>query len=242
MADHKSSGETSSVVSLALFGLGRAGTIHLNNILGLRTVCLKYVVENDEARCQDIKRTLNLTEVTFLKFDQADKVFNDKALRAVMVATPTASHEEIITRSLNAGKAVFTEKPVSEEPEAVGRCYQLAAKVGQPLFCAFNRRFDPSMRDVKERVHAGELGQVQQIKLTSRDSPLPSAAYLRISGGIFHDCMVHDIDLMTHILGELPIEVFTAAKAFIPEIREMNDFDTVVSTYKFASGNFFTAA
>ena len=42
---------------------------------------------------------------------------------------------------------------------------------------------------------------------TSRDSPLPSLDYLKISGGIFHDCAVHDIDLITWILGEYPTEV-----------------------------------
>ena len=70
----------------------------------------------------------------------------------------------------------------------------------------------------------------------SRDSPLPSAAYLKISGGIFHDCMVHDIDLMTYVLGEWPVEVFTAANAFAPEIDKLSDYDNVVSTFKFASG------
>ena len=65
---------------------------------------------------------------------------------------------------------------------------------------------------------------------------MPSAAYLAISGGIFHDCMVHDIDLMTYVLGEWPVEVFTSANAFSPEIHKLQDYDNVVSTFKFASG------
>ena len=113
--------------------------------------------------------------------------------------------------SLQAGKAVFTEKPVAEETKAVERVYKLAEKVKRPMFCAFNRRFDPSFDAVYRQVRAGQLGQVHQIKLTSRDSPLPSEAYLKISGGIFHDCMVHDIDLMTYVLGEYPIEVYTVS-------------------------------
>ena len=113
--------------------------------------------------------------------------------------------------SLQAGKAVFTEKPVAEETKAVERVYQLAEKVKRPMFCAFNRRFDPSFDAIYRQVRAGQLGQVHQIKLTSRDSPLPSEAYLKISGGIFHDCMVHDIDLMTYVLGEYPIEVYTVS-------------------------------
>ena len=155
---------------------------------------------------------------------------------AVIVATPTNSHEDYIANSLQSGKAVFTEKPVAEESEAVDRVYKIAKKVSKPLFCAFNRRFDPSFDAVYRQVRAGQLGQVHQIKLTSRDSPLPSEAYLKISGGIFHDCMVHDIDLMTYVLGEYPVEVFTVANGQIPEIAAMNDYDNVVSTFKFKSG------
>ena len=224
------------MVTLALFGLGRAGTIHLNNILSNRRVELKYIVENDEARWTTVKERLNLDHVRFVKPEAADEVYNDKDLKAVIVATPTWTHEEFITKSLNGGKAVFTEKPVSEEANSVQRCYDLADKVGKPLFCAFNRRFDPSFDDVKRQVRSGKLGQVHQIKLTSRDSPLPSLEYLKISGGIFHDCMVHDIDLMTYILGEYPVQVYTAANAMIPEIAGIKDHDNVVSTFKFASG------
>ena len=84
-----------------------------------------------------------------------------------------------------------------------------ADEVGKPLFCAFNRRFDPSFASIKKRVQAGEVGHVQMIKTTSRDSPLPTIDYLKISGGIFHDCAVHDIDLVTWIVGEYPTEVST---------------------------------
>ena len=238
----ESSNARSSVVNLALFGLGRAGSIHLNNILATRRVELKYVVEYDEDRWNIVKDRLNLDHVKYVNPAEAEVVYNDPDLDAVIVATPTCTHEEFITKSLEGGKAVFTEKPVSEEADAVERCYDLASKVGRPLFCAFNRRFDPSFDNVKNNVRSGKLGQVNQIKLTSRDSPLPSLDYLKISGGIFHDCMVHDIDLMTYILGEYPVQVFTQANAMIPEIAGINDHDNVVSTFKFASGKSFFMA
>ena len=233
----ESGNSKSKIVVLALFGLGRAGTIHLNNLLANREVKIKYIIDGAAARCESVKNRLNLaSEVRFLQPAEADLLYNDKEVNAVIVATPTYTHEEYITRSLEAGKAVFTEKPVSENTEAVDRVYKLAAKLNKPLFCAFNRRFDPGFSDVRAKIRNGQLGQVQQIKLTSRDSPLPSVAYLKISGGIFHDCMVHDIDLMTYILGEYPVQVFTIANAMIPEVAELNDHDNVVSTFKFASG------
>ena len=82
--------------------------------------------------------------------------------------------------SLEAGKAVFSEKPIAEAPSGTARCYKKADEVGKPLFCAFNRRFDPSFASIRAKVHNGEVGHVQMIKTTSRDSPLPSIEYLKI--------------------------------------------------------------
>ena len=70
------------------------------------------------------------------------------------------------------------------------------------------RRFDPSFSSVQAKVRAGEIGHVQMIKTTYSDSPLPSITYRKISGGIYHDCAVHDIDMVTWILGEYPSKVF----------------------------------
>ena len=108
---------------------------------------------------------------------------------------------------MQAKKAVFCEKPIAPSRERTLKCYETAEKYGKPLFCAFNRRFDPSYENVKSKIRRGDIGHVHTIKLTARDSPLPSIEYLKISGGIFHDCMVHDIDLMTWMLGEYPIKV-----------------------------------
>ena len=90
--------------------------------------------------------------------------------------------------------------------------WSVSPQVGRPLFCAFNRRFDPSFAAVRAKVRAGSVGHVQMIKTTSRDSPLPSMDYLKISGGIFHDCAVHDIDMVTWILGEYPSKVSSNQK------------------------------
>ena len=106
-------------------------------------------------------------------------------------------------------------------------CYEEAERNGVSLFCAFNRRFDETHASLKSAVAQGEIGKVRMVKVCSRDSPLPSEAYLKISGGIFHDCAVHDIDMASWILGEYPTEVFTYAHAFRQFIADMNDVDTV---------------
>jgi len=233
-------GTPTKPVNLALFGLGRAGSIHLSNILGNPRVNLRYIVEADQSRWDPAKVRWNLHTTSFIHPDDVAQVYADPELDACLIATPTFTHEGFIIGSLEGGKAVFSEKPIAEAPSGTSRCYEKAASVGKPLFCAFNRRFDPSFASVRAKVRAGEVGHVQMIKTTSRDSPLPSIEYLKISGGIFHDCAVHDIDMITWILGEYPSEVFSAANSHIPEIQAINDWDNVAITMKFPSGTLAT--
>ena len=117
------------------------------------------------------------------------------------------------------------------------RCYKTAESCNIPLLCAFNRRFEPTIFSLAERVKKGDIGKVQIIKTTSRDFPQPSIDYLKISGGIFHDCCVHDVDLICWIVGETPHTVFCLAHAFNSEIRAINDVDTVGVVMKFPSGS-----
>eukprot|EP00116_Pleurobrachia_bachei_P010215 sb/3470477/ len=140
--------------------------------------------------------------------EDLNKPLSDEQLEAVIICTPTFTHCEIVLQSLKSGKAVFCEKPIGETVEDTKLCYDTSTSTGNILFCAFQRRWDPTFADIQARVRRGDAGHVQIIKSISRDSPLPSIEYLKISGGIFHDCMVHDIDMQTWVLGELPTQSF----------------------------------
>jgi myo-inositol 2-dehydrogenase / D-chiro-inositol 1-dehydrogenase len=224
------------IIKLALFGVGRAGTIHLTNIVSNTRVQLLYIVDDIESNWQSMRKYWRLDNVTFLNSKKSDRIFKDPNVDAVIVASPTYTHEDIIIKALEARKAVFCEKPVAENITDTAKCYEIAKKVGKPLFCAFNRRFDPGYSNVRDRVRNGEVGHVHTIKTVSRDSPLPTIEYLKLSGGIFHDCMVHDIDIITWILGEYPDKVSVLADANVPEIKAIDDFDTVAVTMHFPSG------
>ncbi|XP_076653096.1 inositol 2-dehydrogenase [Halictus rubicundus] len=225
-----------SQLRLALFGVGRAGTIHLTSIMSNPRIKLMYIVDDIESNWQKLKDYWNLDDVTFLTSKQATKVFQDPNVDAVMVASPTYTHEAIVKRALEHKKAVFCEKPVAEDRANTTKCYEIANKVGKPLFSAFNRRFDPSYAAAHERVKNGEVGHVHVIKTVSRDSPLPPVEYLKNSGGIFHDCMVHDFDMIIWMLGELPVKVTAQGHAHTPEIEAMGDYDTVMAMLYFPSG------
>ncbi|XP_071841096.1 inositol 2-dehydrogenase-like isoform X1 [Apostichopus japonicus] len=222
---------------LAIFGLGRAGRIHLANILSLRKAHLRYIVEENLQHGQAVAREYMVNDdVKVISSKDADQVFNDSNVDGIVICTPTDLHENLVRRGLKSDKAVFCEKPIAGTKENVAACYADAEKYGQPLLCAFNRRFDPSISLMRQRLAEGAIGELQCIKTCSRDAPFPPKEYLRISGGIFHDCGVHDIDAICWTIGEYPVSVFTQAHAFHKEIADLNDVDQVIIVMKFPSG------
>jgi len=165
-----------------------------------------------------------------------DEALQDQKLKGVVICTPTAAHKDIIIKSIRAGRTVMCEKPISLKLEEIDECYAEAKKHNVPLFCAYQRRSDPSFVKLYESIRKGDIGKVQIVKTISRDNPVPTVAYLKISGGIFHDCGSHDIDLCRWIAGEDPTEVYAAASTFREEIKAIDDYDTIMITLKFPSG------
>ena len=163
-------------------------------------------------------------------------VLSDSEVDAVLIATPTETHEHYVLTSLRAGRAVFCEKPVAADMSSVAACYEEAERLNKPLFCAFNRRFDPGMSAIHRQVKEGKIGKVYQVKTCSRDSPLPPISFLKISDGMYHDCAVHDIDMICWIVGEVPVGVMAQGTTFNSEIRALNDVDTIAIILKFPSG------
>ena len=127
----------------------------MNNILGNPRIKLLYIVDADEQRWSVVKATLPLEEITFCVPENAGKVFLDKNVDGVIIATPTYTHTALIKQALESGKAVFSEKPIAENVEDTVDCYRVAEQLDQPLLCAFNRRFDPTFSNVFKRVRKG---------------------------------------------------------------------------------------
>lgn len=228
---------------LAIFGLGRIGKIHLDILSKCRQISVKYVVEKDEF-INSAKKWLdeelydynyyekisNPANFQLIKSSDADKVYNDKNVQAVYICTPTDLHEEIVIKSLEHEKAIFCEKPLAMTLKSTIKCYQMAYQKNLPLLVAFNRRFDPQLVEIQRKISNNEMGQIHQIRTVARDNPVPSYDYLRISGGIFHDCAVHDMDLCRFIAKSTNKEVksiYVTAHAYDQEIAKMNDVDTV---------------
>jgi len=224
---------TNSRIGVCLVGTGRIGAVHFANIMANLRLQLLYVVDVDTKRAEEFASKAGADCQASASIDAALK---DARVKAVVVCTPTAQHRDIIIASVRAGKAVMCEKPISLKIEEIDECYAEAEKCKVPLLCGYQRRHDPSFAQLQKTCQTGGIGTLQICKTMSRDNPVPTIAYLKISGGIFHDCGSHDIDLCRWILQEDPEEVFCVASAFKKEIAEIDDFDTVLVTLKFPSG------
>jgi len=160
----------------------------------------------------------------------------DNPFEGVLVCTPTPTHYQVVKTSLLGGKHVFCEKPISLDITESDECYELAKSKKKHLLVAFQRRYDPTFVKLKEVVEEGGIGTLQKVRTVSRDNPVPSIEYLKTSGGIYHDCLSHDIDLIRWVTGMEPIEVFSFGTNFIDEINKIDDFDNVDCLLKFENG------
>lgn len=217
-------------VGIGLFGLGRAGAFHMQSLALSEDAALRWVFDLDSNRAEQIADRMGCRRA-----EAPEEVLSDTGTSAVIVATPTQTHFDYVRSALHAGKAVLTEKPLGTSVAQIDECFA-AASPGCPLFVGFQRRFDPSFAELVERAQRGEAGELQFVRSVSRDSPVPALEYLRTSGGIFHDCVVHDLDMICQIVGEAPSRVSAFASNFLPEIRDLGDFDNATVSLAFPSG------
>ncbi|CAG2249897.1 iolG [Mytilus edulis] len=135
--------------------------------------------------------------------DKLEAVYNDPNVKAVLICSPTTTHEAIIKDSLNANKAVFCEKPITDNIKTTEDCYNVAASKNKPLFNALHRRFDPDFYQVYSQIQEKKLGNLRLIKTTSRDLEAPPISYIKTSAGILNDSTIHDLDLSLWLSGSI---------------------------------------
>ena len=219
------------MVTLAQFGAGRIGKIHAANIQRSPRAALKYVVDVDKAAAEA------LAAASGASVADADKVFADGAVDGVIVASSTDTHKPLVEAACRAGKAVFCEKPVDLDSARVREVVKAVEKAGVLFFVAFNRRFDPSFSALHQALRAGRIGKVEQVIITSRDPGPPPASYVKVSGGLFRDMMIHDLDMARWLLAEEPTGVYAVGSCLVdPAIGKLGDVDTAAVTLKTAGG------
>jgi myo-inositol 2-dehydrogenase/D-chiro-inositol 1-dehydrogenase len=219
------------MLQIALFGAGRIGQIHARNVAQRDDAGLRYVVDTDEAAAR------RLAGVHGASTSDPATVLADPAVDAVVIATSTDTHAELIQAAARAGKAIFCEKPLDLDATRAEQTLQVVTQQRARLALGFNRRYDPSFRRLKREVVSGRVGEVEVVSITSRDPAPPPLAYIGRSGGLFRDMMIHDLDMARWLLGEEPVSVYARGSALVdPAIGAAGDIDTAVVVLETATG------
>ena len=219
------------MIEVALFGAGRIGKIHAANLAAQPGVRFKYVVDvNAEAAAA-------LAAVHGGSAASVDAVLADPAVKAVVIASSTDTHADLIIRAAAAGKAIFCEKPVDLTIEKARACAAAVDQAGVPCMIGFQRRYDPTFAAVKERILAGEIGTPEMLIVTSRDPGAPPVSYIQVSGGIFKDMLIHDFDIFRWILDDEAVSVHATGSCLTdPAIGAAGDLDCTAVTIRGAKG------
>ena len=219
------------MISIALLGAGRIGQIHGRNIASSKRARLAGIADP----FPDGARALSVT--TGAPVRTAEELIADKAVDAVLIATPTDTHADFIDKAAAAGKAVLCEKPLDMSSARIRETLGRVGKAGTKLMIGFNRRFDPNFAALQRRLADGAAGNVELVTILSRDPAPPPVSYIERSGGLFRDMMIHDLDMARFLLGEEPVEMFAFGSSLVdPAIGRAGDVDTAAVLLKTASG------
>ena len=220
-------------IRFAVLGCGRIGKMHAE-MLQRRVVgaSVKVVYDVVSAAAQAVADDIGARVASSL----AEAVGADD-VDAVAICTSTSTHVDAMIKAAEAGKAIFCEKPISLGLADVDRALSAVASAGVKLQIGFNRRHDPSHKSVADAVKRGAVGDVHICKITSRDPSPPPIDYIRVSGGMFNDMTIHDIDMARYVTGSEVVEVFARGAVRVDAaIGEAGDIDTAIVLLTHANG------
>ena len=219
------------MIDVALFGAGRIGAIHAGNIARQPGVRLKYVVDVDAAAAA------KLAEQNGAQTTDAAKVFEDTGVRAVAIGSSTDTHADLIIRAAKAGKAIFCEKPVDLDLTRARACADAVRAAGVICLIGFQRRYDPTFAAVKARLAKGDIGRPEMLIVTSRDPGPPPLDYIKRSGGIFKDMLIHDFDVFRWIMDDEAATVYATGSCLVdPGLAAAGDVDATAVTIRTRDG------
>lgn len=221
-------------IRVGIIGAGRIGKIHTDNLLRLpqvEVVAVSDLFAGAELEAWAAERGIGQV------VQDSDVLIANPDIDAVFICSSTDTHVPLIKKAAMAGKHIFCEKPVSMDISQTEEALEAVRQAGVQLQIGFNRRFDHNFKRVREHVQSGTIGQPHIVKITSRDPNPPHADYIKVSGGIFMDMMIHDFDMARYVTGSEVEEVYAQGTVLIdPVFAQHGDVDTAIVTLRFANG------
>ncbi|HRY20536.1 MAG TPA: inositol 2-dehydrogenase [Flexilinea sp.] len=221
-------------IRVGIIGAGRIGRVHAQSIaFGILEAEIVAIsdpfIENAERAARDFA-------IPAIYADY-HAILNDPTIQAVLICSPTNTHADIAMEAARAGKHIFCEKPVDQTVSKILETKKLVEENAVKMQIGFNRRFDHNFRKIKKLRDDGTLGEIQIIRITSRDPEPPSPEYAKTSGGMFLDMTIHDFDMACYQANSEVDEVYAMGAVTVdPEIGKAGDIDTAIVTLKFKNG------
>ena len=220
------------MINVALLGFGRIGQMHAQNINKNKSLKLLYVYEKIEKLGKKASKLYNCNIEKNYK-----KIFSNKNVDIVFISSPTNTHINFIEEGIKYKKTIFCEKPLDLNIHKISKTFKKVKKNKSKIQLGFNRRYDPGHHSIKEDLDKNKIGRLEKIIITSRDPAPPTKAYLKSSGGIFRDMMIHDFDLCRYYLKNDEIsEISSSASSFEPFYKKIKDHELATVTMKSRKG------
>ncbi len=223
------------MINVGIIGAGRIGKVHGESIMRyvkgatVKAIADPYMTPEAEQWAKNVC----IPEI----YKDYHEILNDKDIQAVLICSSTDTHSPISLEAIAAGKHVFCEKPIDHDVNKILEVAKALKESNVKYQVGFNRRFDHNFKSAKEAVEAGKIGDLNVLKICSRDPGAPPVSYIKVSGGIFLDMTIHDFDMVRFMSGAEVEEVFAYGAVLVdPAIGEAGDIDTAVISMKLSNG------
>lgn len=207
---------------ILVLGAGRMGAIRVEDLVADPRVDEVLVANRTESRAAELAARFGAGHVPWS--DAADSEVD-----ATVVAVGTDAHGTLLDEVLRQGRPVLCEKPIALTLRETQEAIDLAERHGTALQIGFQRRFDPAIREVRDRIRDGRVGIVYSMTMTAHDHTPSPREFIAGSGGIFRDMHVHDLDLVRW-LADTEVATVHATKAVRAQFQYAEFDDADVST------------
>jgi myo-inositol 2-dehydrogenase/D-chiro-inositol 1-dehydrogenase len=223
---------------VVLFGAGRLGSFHAATLHDHPEVSELVVADADAGRAAETAARLGAGARAAASVDEAFAGGGD----AVVIASATSAHAELISRAVRAGLPAYCEKPVALDLDSTVAALREVEDAGTVLQMGFQRRFDPGYRAAREAVRAGRLGRLHTVRALTSDMAPPPPEFVPLSGGLYRDCLIHDFDAVRWVTGREVVEVYAmGANGGADFFRAAGDVDTAAALLSLDDGTLATA-
>ena len=219
-------------VNFGILGAGRIAKIHCENIFNNPKAKIIKIYDINNKFSKSLAKKYN----TYSCSTDLD-IFKDPNINAIVVASSTPTHIKYLDLAKQYNKDVYCEKPIHLDLKTVDACLKRLVNHKNKIQIGFHRRFDENHIELKKRLTAKKYGDIEQINISSRDSGLPPISYLKVSGGIFKDMTIHDLDILRWLLDDEIDEVFSQGAVMIDsKVKKVPDYDTASMILKSKKG------